>query len=82
MSTGGILQGNALGNAPKIGDPYDDTHEDVRVHPHGHINVTIVQQPPTDIIIENPTSHLKVMSPRHETLGLLLKKVARSYSPV
>jgi len=81
-STGGILRGNALENAPNIGDPYDGTHEDVRALPCGHINVTIMQQPPTDIIIEIPTSHLKVMSPCHETLGPLLKKVARSYSPV
>jgi len=81
-STGGIIRGHALGNAPNIGDPFDDVQQDVRPLSRGRVNVTIVQHPPEDIVIENPTSHLKVMSPCYETLAPLLKKVAKSYSPV
>ena len=81
-STGGILRGCALGNTPNIGDPFEDMEPDVKPLAHGRINVTIVQQPPGDLIIENPISHLKVMSPCYETLAPLLKKVAKSYSPV
>ena len=81
-STGGILCGRALGNTPNIGDPFDDMEPDVKPLARGRFNVTIVQQPPGDLIIENPTSHLKVMSPCYETLAPLLKKVAKSCSPV
>ena len=81
-STGGVLHGHALGNAPNIGDPFETMPQDIQPLPHGQINVTIVQQPPSDIIVENPTSHLKVISPCYETLGPLVKKVAKSYSPV
>jgi len=81
-STGGILRGCALGNAFNIGDPFDDVPQDVAPLSRGRVNVTIVQQPPSDVIIENPTSHLKVGSPCYDTLGPLLKKVAKSYSPV
>lgn len=81
-STGGILRGNALGNAPNIGDLFDAMPQDVQPLSRGRVNVTIVQQPPSNIVVENPTSHLKVNSPCYETLGPLLKKVARSYSPV
>lgn len=76
------MHGHALGNAPNIGDPFDDVPQNVQPLPRGRINVTIVQEPPSDVIIENPTSHLKVMSPCYETLSPLLKKVAKSYSPV
>ena len=81
-STGGILCGHALGNTPNIGDLFEDMEPDVKPLAHGRINVTIVQQPPGDLIIENPTSHLKVMSPCYENLAPLLKKMAKSYSPV
>jgi len=81
-STGGILRGRALGNVFNIGDPFDDIPQDVAPLARGRVNVTIVQQPPSDVIIENPTSHLKVVSPCYDTLGPLLKKVAKSYSPV
>ena len=48
----------------------------------GQINLTIVEHPPEDVIVENPTSHLKVLSPCYETFASLMKKVAKSYSPV
>jgi hypothetical protein len=57
-------------------------HEEVQPLARGRINVMIVQQPPGDVVIENPTSHLKVMSPCYETFASLMKKVAKSYSPV
>ena len=60
-STGGILCGNALGNVVNIGDPFETIPQDVQLLPHGQINVTIIQQPPSDVVIENPTSHLKVV---------------------
>jgi len=41
-----------------------------------------VQQPPWDVVIENPTSHLKIVSPCYETFAPLMEKVAKSYSPV
>jgi len=72
----------ALGNAPNIGDPFDDVQDDVKPPSYGQVNVTIVQHPLGDVVIENPTSHFKVMSPCYETLPPLLKKVAKSYSPV
>src|SRR5277367_352014 len=81
-STGGTSRGRALGMAPNIGDPFNDTGEEVRPLSRGRINVMIVQQPPENVVIENPTSHLKVMSPCYETFAPLIKKVARSYSPV
>ena len=81
-STGGILRGRALGIAPNIGDPLDDMRQDVTPLSRGQINVMIVQQPPGDVVIENTTSHLKVMSPCYETFACLMKKVAKSYSPI
>ena len=81
-STGGVLRGHALGIAPNIGDPFDDMQQEVRPLSRGRINLTIVEQPPGDVIIENPTSHLKVLSPCYETFAPLMKKVAKSYSPV
>src|SRR6266699_1104140 len=72
-STRGILCGRALGNAFNTADPFDDVPQDVAPLSHGRINVTIVQQPPSDVIIENPTSHLKVVSPCYDTLGPLLQ---------
>jgi hypothetical protein len=81
-STGGILHGRALGNSFNIGDSIDEVPQEVRPLSNGRINITIVQQPPSDNIIENATSHLNVKSPCFETLGPLLKKVAKSYSPV
>jgi hypothetical protein len=55
---------------------------EVRPLSRGRINVTIVQEPPGDVVIENPTSHLKVLSPCYETFAPLMKKIAKSYSPV
>ena len=81
-STGGVLRGRALGIALNIGDPFDDIRQEVRPLSRGRINLTIVEQPPGDVIIENPTSHLKVLSPCYETFAPLMKKVAKSYSPV
>ena len=81
-STGGTSCGRALGIAPNIGDPFDDMQQDVQPLSRGWINVTIVQQPPGDVVIKNPTSHLKVLSPCYETFAPLMKKVAKSYSPV
>ena len=77
-SKGGILCGHALGNVPNIGGPFD-TRQEVRPLPQGHINIAIMQQPPGDVVIENPTSHLKVLLPCYETFALLMKKVAKSY---
>jgi len=81
-STGGILHGHAVGNTFNIGDPSGDVLQDVAPLSHGWINITIVQQPPSAAVIENPTLHLNVKSPCYETLGPLLKKVMKSYSPV
>lgn len=76
------MRGRALGNTHNIGDPYDSLQEDIRPLSQGRINVTIVDKPPKAVVIENPTSSLKVMSACYETMGPLLKKVAKSYSPV
>jgi len=81
-STGGILRGHAVGNSFNIGDSIYDVPQEVRPLSNGCINITIVQQPPSDVVIDNATSHLNVKSPCFETLGPLLKKVAKSYSPV
>ena len=81
-STGGILHGRALGNTFNIGDSIGDVPQDVAPLSHGRINITIAQQPPSAVVIDNPTSHLNIKSPCYETLGPLLKKVAKSYSPV
>ncbi|EDR02990.1 uncharacterized protein LACBIDRAFT_307791 [Laccaria bicolor S238N-H82] len=81
-STGGILRGRAVGNLFNIGDSIYDAPQEVRPLSNGRINITIVQQPPSDVVIDNATSHLNVKSPCFETLGPLLKKVAKSYSPV
>ena len=64
-----------------MGDPVDDMQE-VRPLPRGRINITIVKQPPEDVVIENATSHLKVLSPCYETFAPLMEKVAKLYSPV
>ena len=81
-STEGILHGRALGNSFNVGDPIGDVAQDVAPLSYGCINVTIVQQHPSDVVIEYPTSLLNVKSPCYDTLGPLLKKVAKSYSPV
>ena len=59
-STGGILHGGAVGNSFNIGDSIYDAPQEVRPLSNGRINITIVQQPPSDIIIDNATSHLNV----------------------
>jgi hypothetical protein len=64
-----------------MGDPVDDMQE-VRPLPRGRINITIVKQAPEDVVIENPTSHLKVLSPCYEMFAPLMEKVAKLYSPV
>ena len=76
-----FANGGAFGIALNIGDPFD-MQQEVRPLSWGCINVTIVDQPPGDVVIKNPTSHLKVMSPCYETFAPLMKKVAKSYSPV
>ena len=76
------MRGHALGNSFNIGDPIGDVAQDVAPLSYGHINITTVQQPPSDVIIENPTSLLNVKSPCYDTLGPLLKNVAKSYSAV
>ena len=76
------MRGGALGNSFNIGDPIGDVAQDVAPLSYGRINIMIVQQPHSDVIIENPTSLLNVKSPCYDTLGPLLKKVAKSYSPV
>ena len=81
-STEGILCGRALGKSFNIGDPIGDVAQDVALLSYGRINIMIVQQPPSDVVIENPTSLLNVKSPCYNTLGPLLKMVAKSYSPV
>ena len=76
------MRGRAVGNSFNIGDSIYDAPQEVRPLSNGRINITIVQQPPSDIVVDNATSHLNVKSPCFETLGPLLKKVAKSYSPV
>ena len=56
--------------------------QEVRPLSRGRINLTVVGHPPEDFIVENPTSHLKVLSPCYETFTPLMKKVVKSYSPV
>ena len=73
------MHGCALGNSFNIGDPID-VPKDITPLCHGCINVMIVQQPPSDVVIENHTSLLNVKSPCYDTLGPLLKKVTKSYS--
>ena len=82
LSRYGILCGRALGKSVNISDPIGDVAEDVALLSYGRINIMIVQQPPSDVVIENPTSLLNVKSPCYDTLGPLLKNVAKSYSPV
>ena len=71
-STGGFSHGRALGIAPNVGDPFDDIQQEVKPLSQGRINVTIVQQPPGDVVIKNPTSHLKFMSPCFDTFAPLM----------
>ena len=81
-SSGATSRGRALGITPNMGDPFDDLQQEVRPLSRGRINLTIVDQPPGNVVIENPTSLLKVLSPCYETFAPLMKKVAKSYSPV
>jgi len=76
------LHGCAVGNTFNIGDSVGDVPQDIAPLSSGRVNVTIVQQPPSDAVIENTTSLLNVRSPYYDTLGPILKKVAKSYSPV
>jgi len=71
-----------MGNAPNIGDPFEDIQEDVTPLPQGRITVTIVDKPPQNVAVENPITSLKVMSACHETMGPLVEKIAKSYSPI
>ncbi|EDR01844.1 uncharacterized protein LACBIDRAFT_332881 [Laccaria bicolor S238N-H82] len=61
------------------GDSIYDAPQEVRPLSNGRINITIVHQPPSDVVINNATLHLNVKSPCFETLGPLLKQVAKSY---
>ena len=56
--------------------------QEVRPLSRGQINLTIIDHPPGDLVIDNPTSLLKILSPCYETFAPLMKKVAKSYSPV
>ena len=73
--------GRAVGNTFNIGDSVGDVPQDIALL-SSRVNVTIVQQPPSDAVIENTTSLLNVRSPCYDTLGPILKKVAKPYSPV
>jgi hypothetical protein len=77
-----VLRGHALGNTFNIGDSVGGVPQDIAPLANGQVNVMIVQQPPSDAVIENATSLLNVRSPCYDTLGPILKKVAKSYSPV
>jgi hypothetical protein len=77
-----VLHGRALGNTFNIGDSLDEVPQDIAPLSSGRVNVTIVQQPPSDVVIEKAASLLNVRSPCYDTLGLILKKIAKSYSPV
>ena len=78
-ASGGILRNKALGNVFNFGDeqPVDD-----HVQAEGYVNLSIVSEPPKSLVVEDGTSIIKVLTPCHSTMGPLLERVARAYSPL
>ena len=48
----------------------------------GHVNLSIVNQPPHTLSVDETSSVIKLMAPCHQSMGPLLKHVSRAYSPI
>ena len=52
------------------------------IRPNGRIALSIVDQRPHSLTIDETTSVIKIPTPCYPTMGPLLKHLSRSYSPV
>ncbi len=50
--------------------------------PDGHVNLSIVNQPPRTLSVDETSSVIKLMAPCHQLMGPLLKHVSHAYSPI
>lgn len=82
-SHSGFSRGHALGNVHNFGDPGSSNMEEVESFiPDGHVNLSIVNQPPRTLSVDETSSVIKLMAPCHQSMGPLLKHVSRAYSPI
>ena len=82
-SHGGFSRGRALGNVHNFGDPGSSNMEEVESFiPDGHVNLSIVNQPPRTLSVDETSSVIKLMAPCHQLMGPLLKHVSHAYSPI
>ncbi len=80
---GGFSRGRALGNVHNFGDPGSSNMEEVESFiPDGHVNLSIVNQPPRTLSVDETSSVIKLMAPCHQSMGPLLKHVSHAYSPI
>ena len=81
-SWGATSRGRSHGNVHNIGDPSPvqaDIHDPL---PPGHVNLTIVDERPMTLTVENASSIIKVTTSCYRTVSPLLQQISRSYSPV
>jgi len=78
---GGFIRGNALGNAPNIGDFDSIDVPSPFVDVEGIVNIFASNTRPTTIDIDK-TAMIAVIVPFEECLAPLLQSVARYYSPM
>ena len=81
-SWGATSRGRSHGNVHNIGDPSPvqaDIHDPL---PRGRVNLTIVNERPTTLSVENASSIIKVATSCYHTVSPLLRQISWSYSPV
>jgi hypothetical protein len=80
-SWGATSRGRSHGNVHNIGDNpgQPDIHDPL---PRGRVNLSIVNQRPTTLTIDNASSVIKVTTSCYRSASPLLQQISRSYSPV
>jgi hypothetical protein len=80
-SWGATSRGRSHGNVHNIGDNpgQPDIHDPL---PCGRVNLSIVNQRPTTLTIDNASSVIKVTTSCYRSASPLLQQISRSYSPV
>jgi hypothetical protein len=65
-----------------LGDPLSSAPEEYALRPDGRVMLSIVDQPPHSLTIDETNSVIRVPTPCYPTMGPILKHLVRSYSPV
>jgi hypothetical protein len=65
-----------------LGDPLSSAPEEDTLRPDGRVMLSIVDQPPHSLTIDETNSVIRVPTPCYPTMGPILKHLVRSHSPV